>query len=193
MMGACKAEAEKNDWKVAIAIVEDGGALLLFERLDGASALTEAAALGKAQAAAAFRSPSRLAAEMLTQHGGLLKLCPGLPLAGGMPVMYRGECVGAIGVSGVQGHEDEQIAGVGAAAVGWNSRRRMKRRSFVVLIGLIPATMIVPKLPKPARTFALQPAVGSKCADFYYCDGMYPSQSIYELISQALAVSKILG
>ena len=117
MMDACKAEAHKNSWKVSIAIIDDSGTLMLFERLDGASPTTADVSLGKALASAALRRPSKFMEDRLKERPAFLKFPAGIPIQGGVPVMYQGECVGAIGVSGVQSHEDEQVASAGAATI----------------------------------------------------------------------------
>jgi glc operon protein GlcG len=116
IMAAAKNEAAKNKWPVSIAVVDDSGALLLFERLDGASASSASTAVGKAQAAAGLRVPTKMLGDLLSAMPGAVKL-PGLFLQGAVPVMYQGECVGAVGASGVQAHEDEQVAAAGAATI----------------------------------------------------------------------------
>ncbi len=115
-MNACKAEAEKNKWNVSIAIVDDAGALLSFERLDGAIAITAEAAIEKARTSAVMGAPSKAIGDKLEHLPGLLKL-PGLPVHGGIPVIYQGECVGAIGVSGGLGRADEQVATAGVLTI----------------------------------------------------------------------------
>lgn len=117
MMTICKAEAQKNNWNVSIAIVDDAGALLHLERLDGASPVTAEVAHGKAITAASFRRPSKAIEDRIKERPAFLKVRVGIPLQGAVPVMYQGECVGAIGVSGVQSQEDEQIANAGSAAL----------------------------------------------------------------------------
>jgi glc operon protein GlcG len=118
MMTACKAEAGKNKWNVTIAIVDDGGFLLQLERMDGATATTPEVATGKARMAALTRRPSKLMEDRVKERPVFLNFPAGLPIQGGLPLMHEGECVGAIGVSGVQSHEDEQIAQAGIAALG---------------------------------------------------------------------------
>jgi glc operon protein GlcG len=118
MLIACKKKAQENKWIVSIAIVDDSGALLQFERLDWASPLTATVALGKAQTAAALRLSSKMVGDLLKEMPGLLKLPVGIPVRGGVPLMYQGECVGAIGVSGMQADQDEQVALAGAATIG---------------------------------------------------------------------------
>jgi glc operon protein GlcG len=117
MVAACKNEATKNKWSVSIAVVDDGGYLLYLERLDGAGPVTAEVATEKAVTSARTRRPSKFWEDRIKERPSFLKFPGVLPLQGGVPVMYQNECVGAIGVSGVQSHEDEQIANAGAAAL----------------------------------------------------------------------------
>jgi uncharacterized protein GlcG (DUF336 family) len=117
MVAACKNEATKNKWNVSIAVVDDAGYLLYLERLDGAGPVTAEVAMEKAITSARTRRPSKFWEDRIKERPSFLKFPGVLPLQGGVPVMYQNECVGAIGVSGVQSHEDEQIANAGAAAV----------------------------------------------------------------------------
>jgi uncharacterized protein GlcG (DUF336 family) len=117
MVAACKSEAAKNKWNVSIAVVDDAGYLLYLERLDGAGPVTAEVATEKAVTSARTRRPSKFWEDRLKERPAFMKFPGVLPLQGGVPVMYQNECVGAIGVSGVQSHEDEQIANAGAAAL----------------------------------------------------------------------------
>ena len=117
MVAACKSEAAKNKWNVSIAVVDDAGYLLYLERLDGAGPVTAEVETEKAVTAARTRRPSKFWEDRLKERPAFMKFPGVLPLQGGVPVMYQNECVGAIGVSGVQSHEDEQIANAGAAAL----------------------------------------------------------------------------
>ena len=117
MMAACKAEAQKNDWKVSIVIVDDAAIPLLLERLDGAGPTTAEVALGKARTAALTRQPTKLWEERVKERPAFLNFPAGLAIWGGVPILYQGECVGAIGVSGVQSQDDEKIASAGVAAL----------------------------------------------------------------------------
>jgi glc operon protein GlcG len=117
MASACKAEATKNKWNVSIAIVDDAGVLLYLERLDGAGPMTAEVAAGKAKTAAITRRPTKFWEDRVKERAVFLKFPDNLPIQGGVPIVYQNECVGAIGVSGVQSHEDEQIADAGAAAL----------------------------------------------------------------------------
>lgn len=118
MMEACKAEAAKNNWKVAIAITDDAGYLWHLERMEGAGRVTSVVALGKARTAAMMGRPSKMAEERAKERPGFLNFPDILPIQGGLPILAQGEVVGAIGVSGVQSHEDEQVANAGIAALG---------------------------------------------------------------------------
>ena len=117
MMAACKAEAQKNNWKVSIVIVDDAAIPLLLERLDGAGPTTAEVALGKARTAALTRQPTKLWEERVKERPAFLNFPAGLAIWGGVPVIYQGECVGGIGVSGVQSQDDEKIASAGVAAL----------------------------------------------------------------------------
>jgi len=112
---ACEAEARKNNWNVVIAILDDGGHLLWLARMDGATPANAEIALGKARTAAVTRRSTKTWEDRIS--GGRLSMLamPVLPVQGGMPIMHEGQCVGAVGVSGVQSHEDEQIAIAGIA------------------------------------------------------------------------------
>jgi glc operon protein GlcG len=119
MMAACIAEAQKNKWAVTIAIVDDSGAALLLERLDGAGAISATVAIGKAQTSALTKRPSKFFEDRVKERPGFVTFpTPGVMFQGGVPIVHQGECVGAIGVSGVQSHEDEQVAQAGVTALG---------------------------------------------------------------------------
>jgi glc operon protein GlcG len=118
MMAAAKAEAVANKWNVTIAIVDDGGALLHLERMDGPPALSSEVATAKARTSALMRRPSKFWEERLAERPAFLRFPEILPLQGGLPILHDGECVGGIGVSGVQSHEDEQVAQAGITALG---------------------------------------------------------------------------
>ena len=117
MMAAAKAEAMVNNWLVSIAIVDDAGVLMHLERMDGAGPQSPEVATMKAKTAALAKVPTKTLEEVAKDRPGML-LFPGrLPLQGGVPVIYNGECVGGIGVSGVKSHEDEIIAIAGRKAI----------------------------------------------------------------------------
>src|ERR1043165_2071898 len=119
MMAACKAEAQKHKWNVAIAIVDDSGAALLLERLDGTGSIASEVAMGKAKTAALTKRPTKFFEDRVKERPAFVTFpTPGVMFQGGLPLVHQGECVGAIGVSGVQSHEDEAVAQAGVAALG---------------------------------------------------------------------------
>ncbi len=117
---AAEAEALKNNWPVSIAIVDDGGHLLALQRLDGAPPISSHIAPAKANTAALGRRESKIYEDVI--NGGRVSFlsAPDLKglLEGGVPIFKDGQCIGAVGVSGVKSHEDAQIAKVGIAALG---------------------------------------------------------------------------
>ena len=117
---AAEAEALRNNWAVTIAIVDDGGHLLSLQRLDGAAAISSHIAPAKANTAAMGRRDSKVYEDMI--NGGRVSFLSaphmqGL-LEGGVAIMKDGQCLGAVGVSGVKSTEDAQIARAGIAAIG---------------------------------------------------------------------------
>ncbi len=118
MLAACETEAAKNNWAVAIAIVDDGGYLLGFERMDGAPLISAEVSLGKARTSAMTKRPSKFFEDRVKDRPAFVTFPAGLLIQGALPVMHQSECVGAIGVSGVQSHEDEQVALAGVKALG---------------------------------------------------------------------------
>jgi glc operon protein GlcG len=115
---AAQAEARKNNWNVAIAILDDGGHLLHFARMDGATPANATIALEKGRTAAISRRSSARWQEAVKTRTEMLKMPGILPVQGGLPIMVDGVCVGGIGASGVQSHEDEQIVAAGIKALG---------------------------------------------------------------------------
>ena len=118
MMAACKTEAQKNKWNVTIAIVDDAGCMLMVERMDGAGPLSADVAVGKARGSAATRRPTKFLEDRVKDRPGFQTFPIFMQVQGGLPLMHDKECVGAIGVSGVQSHEDEQVAQAGVTALG---------------------------------------------------------------------------
>ena len=115
---AALAEARQNKWIVSIAILDDGGHLLHFVRMDGASPASAAICVEKARTAAMTRRTSGMWEERIKQGRTAMLKMPGiLPVQGGVPIIAEGSCVGGVGVSGVQSHEDEQIAQAGIDAL----------------------------------------------------------------------------
>ncbi|MEO8298047.1 MAG: heme-binding protein [Burkholderiales bacterium] len=117
---AAQAEAMRQGWKVSIAIVDDGGHLLHFMRLDGAAPMSATMSQAKAHTAAVGRRESRLFEEMIAGGRTAFLSAPGLQglLEGGVPIVIDGHVLGAVGVSGVKSSEDAQVAKAGVAALG---------------------------------------------------------------------------
>ncbi|MDP2818088.1 MAG: heme-binding protein [Polaromonas sp.] len=120
MASAAATEATQNGWAVTIAIVDDGGHLLHLQRLDGAAPISAHLAPAKANTAAMGRRETKIYEDMI--NGGRFSFlsAPDLKgmLEGGVPIMKDGQCLGAVGVSGVKSSEDAQIARAGMAAIG---------------------------------------------------------------------------
>jgi uncharacterized protein GlcG (DUF336 family) len=117
---AAEAEAKANNWAVTISIVDDGGNPLWLQRLDGAAPISANIAPAKAKTAALGRRESKVYEDMINNGRYSFMTAPVLEgmLEGGVPVMVNGQCVGAVGVSGVKSSEDVQIAKAGIAALG---------------------------------------------------------------------------
>lgn len=120
LAAAAEAEALKNNWAVTIAVVDDGGHLLWLQRLDGAPAVSAHIAPAKAHTAALGRRESKIYEDVINQGRTSFLSAPTVQgmLEGGVPVMKDGQCIGAVGVSGVKSSEDAQIAKAGIAAIG---------------------------------------------------------------------------
>ncbi len=118
ILAAAKAEADKQKWGVTIAVVDDAGRLLLLERGDGARPQTAEVASLKARSAAITHRSGKVWEETVKQRPGMLNFPDAFPIQGGLPISLQGEIIGAVGVSGVQSHEDEQVAAAGIAALG---------------------------------------------------------------------------
>ena len=117
ILAAALAEAKRNSWIVAVAILDDGGHLLHFARMDGATPANAAIALEKGRTAAMTRRTSGNWQERIKARPEMLKMPGILPVQGGVPILVDGACLGGVGVSGVQSHEDERIANAGIAAL----------------------------------------------------------------------------
>jgi uncharacterized protein GlcG (DUF336 family) len=114
---AAEAEARKNNWNVCIAILDDGGHLLHLARMDGASPANARIAIEKGRTAAETRRSTAVWQERIAKRPELLNMPQVTPVQGGLPIMAEGVCVGAVGISGVQSHEDEQVAAAGIKAI----------------------------------------------------------------------------
>jgi glc operon protein GlcG len=115
---AAEKHARDNKWNVCIAIVDDGGHLVYFQRLDGTQTGSVLVAQRKAQTAISFKRPSKTFEDGVAGGRNALLGLPGaVPLEGGIPLVVGGEMIGAIGVSGLTAQQDGQIAQAGADAL----------------------------------------------------------------------------
>ena len=116
---AAEAEAKANGWAVVIAIVDDGGHLMWLQRLDGVAPISSHIAPAKASTAALGRRESKVYEDIINNGRYSFLSAPLIEgmLEGGVPIMANGQCVGAVGVSGVKSSEDAQIAKAGIAAL----------------------------------------------------------------------------
>ncbi len=110
MAAAAEAHAKKNNWRVAIAVVDDGGHLLYFARMDGVHAGAVQAAQRKAESAAIYRRPGKAFADRVASEPQVVMLPRAFPFEGGFPILVEGEVIGAIGISGATSAQDAEIA-----------------------------------------------------------------------------------
>lgn len=122
---AVVAEARKNNWNMAIAIVDEGGNLVLFERLDETQIGSADIAIGKARTAVMFKRPTKALEDAINsgQHA-ILSFPNTLPREGGLPLFADGKVIGGIGVSGGKSSEDTQVAKAGVDALSNEPVRR---------------------------------------------------------------------
>ena len=114
---AALAEARKNGWTMAAAVVDTGGHLVYFEKMDGTQTGSVAVAIDKARSAALFMRPTKAFQEMLAGGGDGLRafgLEGAVPVEGGVPLVAVGKTIGAIGLSGGSSSQDGQCARAGA-------------------------------------------------------------------------------
>lgn len=116
---AARAEADKNNWGVTIAVADDGGHLLGLLRLDNAPAMSAYIAPAKANCSALGRRETKLLEDVINNGRVSFLSAPKLEgmLEGGVPIVVDGQSIGAVGVSGVKSDQDAQIARAGIAAL----------------------------------------------------------------------------
>ncbi|PYS49672.1 MAG: hypothetical protein DMG13_22865 [Acidobacteria bacterium] len=111
MAAAGEAEARKNNWNVAIAILDAGANLIVFQKMDDTQLGSIDVAIGKARTAVNFKRPTKAIEDLIAGgRPGFLALEGVTPLQGGLPVIVDGKLIGAVGVSGVLSTQDEQVA-----------------------------------------------------------------------------------
>jgi glc operon protein GlcG len=120
VVAAALAEARKNQWTMAAAVVDTAGDLIFFEKLDGTQAASVDISVDKARSAARFKRPTKALQDTLAAGGEglrMLRLQGAVPVEGGVPLVMDGKIVGAIGVSGGTSAQDGQCARAGADSV----------------------------------------------------------------------------
>ncbi len=111
------AEARKNNWTMAVAILDTGGSLVYFEKMDGTQTGSVRVAIGKGRSAVLFKRPTKVFQDVVAAGGeGIryLVLEGAVPIEGGLPLLMDGKIVGAIGVSGGTSQQDGVVAKAGA-------------------------------------------------------------------------------
>ncbi|MFM2045304.1 MAG: Protein GlcG [Pseudomonadota bacterium] len=115
---ACVAEAERNGWTVVVAIIDDGGNLMYLEKMDGTQLGSVTVAQEKGRTALLFKRPTKALEDAVAGGRQVVMTMPlATPIEGGLPLVHQGHVVGAIGISGVQSHQDGQIAAAGVAVL----------------------------------------------------------------------------
>jgi uncharacterized protein GlcG (DUF336 family) len=118
-MAAAEAAARQNNWNMAIAILDAGGHLILFQRMDDVQIGSVDIAIGKARTAVNFKRPTKALDDLVSGGRNAFLAIEGvIPLQGGLPVIADGKLIGGIGVSGGTAAQDEQVAQAAVAAIG---------------------------------------------------------------------------
>lgn len=118
MAAAAEKHAAENKWNVCISIVDDSGALIYFQRMDGTQVASVAISQGKAETAARFKRPTKALEDAVMMGRTVVLALPGVvPVEGGLPIVFDGTVIGAIGVSGVKSTEDAQVGQAGIDAL----------------------------------------------------------------------------
>ncbi|MBI2750740.1 MAG: heme-binding protein [Burkholderiales bacterium] len=120
VMAAAEAEARKNNWSMSIAIVDSGGHMVLFQRMDGSQFAGARIARDKAWSAAGYKRPGKIFQDRLAKGGEelrILQLHGVSAIDGGDPIVIDGKLIGGIGVSGGSGEQDGQVSKAGAGAL----------------------------------------------------------------------------
>jgi uncharacterized protein GlcG (DUF336 family) len=118
--GVAVAEAQKNGWLMAVTILDPGGNLVYFEKMDGTQLGSIQVSMDKAHSAVFFKRPTKAYDDSLVAGGAglrVLKVPGAMPVEGGVPIIENGKIIGAIGVSGAQPQQDGQCANAAAATV----------------------------------------------------------------------------
>lgn len=117
---AALAEAARNHWTMAVAIVDTSGNLVYFEKMDNTQIASATVAIEKARSAAIYKRSTKAMQDALAAGGSglrILRLYEAVPLEGGIPLISGGKIIGAIGVSGDASEHDAICAAAGAATI----------------------------------------------------------------------------
>jgi len=117
MAAAAEAFARKNNWSVTLAILDDGGHLLYFQRMDGVNIGAIEVCLRKAESAVKFKRPGKAFADRIPGQPQVMVIPGAFPFEGGLPIVAGGEVIGGIGVSGATAEQDAMIAQAGLDAL----------------------------------------------------------------------------
>jgi glc operon protein GlcG len=118
MAAAGEAEARKNNWSLAIAILDAGANLIFFQKMDDTQLGSINVAMGKARTAVNFKRPTKAMEDMIAGGRTVFLAVEGVtPLQGGLPIIADGKLIGAVGVSGATSAQDEQVAQVAINAL----------------------------------------------------------------------------
>ena len=120
LAAAAVAEARKNNWAMAVAVVDTAGFLVYFERMQDTQLGSVDIAIEKAKSAALFRRPTKAFQDTLAAGGEglrILRLTGAMPVEGGIPLIVDGKLVGALGASGGSSDQDGRTATAGVAAL----------------------------------------------------------------------------
>jgi uncharacterized protein GlcG (DUF336 family) len=110
-MAAAEEEARKNNWNVAIAVLDAGANLIMFQKMDDTQLGSVNVAIGKGKTAVDFKRPTKALEDLIAGGRQVFLAVEGItPLQGGLPVMVDGKLIGGVGVSGVMSSQDEQVA-----------------------------------------------------------------------------------
>jgi len=117
---AALAEARKNNWLMAVAVVDPNGALVYYEKMDNTQLGSAEVCIDKARSAALFKRPTKAFQDAIASGGAGLRMFAirgAVPVEGGVPLEMNGQLIGAIGLSGGQSDQDGQCATAGASAL----------------------------------------------------------------------------
>ncbi len=118
IVAAVLAECQKNNWRVAAAVVDNHGFLVHFDMIDDTQTASSQIAVDKAKAAAMYRRPTRAFVDAIAKGGPAIMTLPGVIASpGGLPIMVSGKVMGGVGVSGMTGDQDEQCAKAGVSGM----------------------------------------------------------------------------